>query len=275
MRDSATFAGTNEETRPRRTNTVIVGAGAAGLAAAACLQKQGVPFVLLEKSNQVGSPWRNHYDRLHVHTDRANSRLPNLPMPEHYPKYPARAQVVEYLELYASHFGLEPEFGQEVVSATRRDGVWQTKSHAALYESPNLVVATGYTRVPYGPNVQIRQDSQIPILDIGTVKLIKNGRIHIHPGIERFTGNGVIFTDGAEAKFDAVILGTGYKPRVNAFLPDVDGILDEEGAPLTNGVEASPGLFFCGFYVSPTGMLREIGIEAKQISQAIARNQIG
>ena len=74
MRDSATFARTNEKTRPRRTNTVIVGASAAGLAAAACLQKQGVPFILLEKSNQVGSSWRNHYDRLHLHTDRANSR---------------------------------------------------------------------------------------------------------------------------------------------------------------------------------------------------------
>jgi len=163
MRDSATFAGTNEETRPRRTNTVIVGAGAAGLAAAACLQKQGVPFVLLEKSNQVGSSWRNHYDRLHLHTDRANSRLPNLPMPEHYPKYPARAQVVEYLELYARHFGLEPKFGQEVVSATRRDGVWQTKSQAALYESPNLVVATGYTRVPHVPTWPGQADFQGPI----------------------------------------------------------------------------------------------------------------
>jgi hypothetical protein len=32
-----------------------------------------------------------------------------------------------------------------------------------------------------------------------------------------------------------------------------------------------PGLFFCGYYVSPTGMMREIGIEARQIAAQIAR----
>lgn len=378
---------TRKQPGTRRTNTVVIGASAAGLAVGACLQKQSIPFILLEKSNQVAAPWRNHYDRLHLHTDRGNSQLPYLPMPRRYPKYPARAQVVEYLETYARHFGLEPEFGQEVACANHQDGRWQTQTQAAHYESPNLVVATGYTRVPnvptwpgqadfqgpirhssdyrngqpyvgrrvlvvgfgnsageiaidlcehgaatvgmsvrspvnviprdfmgipvltlgqmmdtlppkladilarpmikmsigdlteyglqqlpYGPNVQIRQDSRIPILDVGTVKLIKDGRIHIHPGIERFTGKGVVFTDGTEEKFDAVILGTGYKPQVDAFLQDVDGVLDEEGTPLSSGVEAAPGLFFCGFYVSPTGMLREIGIEAKQISQAISRN---
>jgi hypothetical protein len=31
-----------------------------------------------------------------------------------------------------------------------------------------------------------------------------------------------------------------------------------------------PGLFFCGYYISPTGMLREIALEARRISAAIA-----
>jgi indole-3-pyruvate monooxygenase len=31
-----------------------------------------------------------------------------------------------------------------------------------------------------------------------------------------------------------------------------------------------PGLYFCGYYVAPTGMLREIGLEAKRISASIA-----
>lgn len=39
----------------------------------------------------------------------------------------------------------------------------------------------------------------------------------------------------------------------------------------TIGHEAAiPGLYFCGYYVSPTGMLREIAIEAKQIRVEIA-----
>jgi hypothetical protein len=34
-----------------------------------------------------------------------------------------------------------------------------------------------------------------------------------------------------------------------------------------------PGLYFCGYYVSPTGMLREIALEARQISAAIAQKR--
>ncbi|MEJ0101359.1 MAG: hypothetical protein WDO19_01870 [Bacteroidota bacterium] len=33
------------------------------------------------------------------------------------------------------------------------------------------------------------------------------------------------------------------------------------------------GIYFCGFYLSPMGMLREIGIEAKKIAKDIARKK--
>lgn len=371
-----------------QTNTLIIGASAAGLAVAACLQEQRVPFILLEKSSQVGAAWRNHYDRLHLHTDRAHSQLPHLPMPKSFAKYPARADVVAYLEAYARRFGLEPRFGQEVTAVRPQNGGWRVETADDRYQAQNVVVATGYTRVPhlpswpgqelfpgsiihssaykngklyagqrvlvvgfgnsageiaidlvengaaavgmavrhsvnviprdylgipiltigivmdkippkvadllaipmlktsigdltkyglpklpYGPNVQIRQDRQIPILDIGTVKLIKDGRIHIHPGISQFNENGAVFTDGTIKPFDAIILGTGYRPRVNEFLQEVAGVLNEDGAPQSSGQETAPGLYFCGFYISPTGMLREIGIEARRISAHIARKE--
>ena len=91
-------------------------------------------------------------------------------------------------------------------------------------------------------------------------------------GVEEFTENGVKFTDGKEAQFDAVILATGYRPQVNTFLNEMK-TYDENGTPVSSGCETSvPGLYFCGYYVSPTGMLREIAMEAKQISTAIFRN---
>src|SRR6185295_10762981 len=83
---------------------VVIGAGPAGLAAAVCLKQAGIDALLLERAGSVGASWRQHYDRLHLHTDRAHSGLPGLPMPRDYPRYPARAQVVEYLEGYAEHF---------------------------------------------------------------------------------------------------------------------------------------------------------------------------
>ena len=74
-------------------DTVIIGASAAGLATAACLKREKVPFVLLEQSGQVGSAWRNHYDRLHLHTSKGLSSLPHLVFPRQTPRYPAREQV--------------------------------------------------------------------------------------------------------------------------------------------------------------------------------------
>jgi indole-3-pyruvate monooxygenase len=40
--------------------TVIIGAGAAGLAVGACLQQAGIPNTILEQSDKVGASWRRH-----------------------------------------------------------------------------------------------------------------------------------------------------------------------------------------------------------------------
>jgi thioredoxin reductase len=129
----------------------------------------------------------------------------------------------------------------------------------------------GLRKLPYGPATQIQNDKHIPLIDVGTIKLIKQGCITVHSGVEEFTENSIKFTDGKEAGFDAVVLATGYRPRVNAFLNEPT-THDENGTPFSTGREASvPGLYFCGYYVSPTGMLREIAKEARQISSEIVR----
>jgi cation diffusion facilitator CzcD-associated flavoprotein CzcO len=131
----------------------------------------------------------------------------------------------------------------------------------------------GLRRPPRGPLAQIDRDRRIPLIDVGTIDLIKRGQIMVYPGIERFTPGGVIFTDGRQQAFDAVVLATGYRPRVNAFLQGAAAAYDDQGTPLCSGSEAPlAGLYFCGFYVSPTGMLREIGQEARRIAAAIAEN---
>ena len=106
-------------------DAIIVGAGPAGLACAATMQAAGLNATVLEKAGNVGSAWRRHYDRLHLHTDRGHSGLPGLPMPRSYPAYPSRAQMVAYLEGYAerlrsSRFSTRRSRGFAV---TVRDGV--------------------------------------------------------------------------------------------------------------------------------------------------------
>jgi cation diffusion facilitator CzcD-associated flavoprotein CzcO len=336
----------------------------------------------------VGTTWRKHYDRLHLHTDKKNSELPFASFSKDYPRYPSRDQVVAYLEDYAKEFELDIRFNQQVVSARRKDGQWQVQTQDTLHSSPNLVVASGYARqplspafpgmdnfkgkiihsseykngsefngknvlvvgfgnsggeiavdlyehgakpslavrnavnviprelagipilsigivqskmpdwladainapilhtvvgditkyglrkLPYGPATQIKKDKRIPLIDVGTMRLIRAGQIAVYSGVEEFSENRIRFNDGKEAEFDAVILATGYRPQISDFLQDSASVLDEEGAPTSTGKESTiPGLYFCGYYVSPTGMLREIALEARQISKAIAQKQ--
>jgi cation diffusion facilitator CzcD-associated flavoprotein CzcO len=132
----------------------------------------------------------------------------------------------------------------------------------------------GLHHLPYGPNTQIVRHKRVPVLDIGTMELIKKGYIKIYPGIKSFTSSGVRFTDGREENFDAVVLATGFHPHVKEFLQNYQAVTDTDGRPLISGAESAlPGLYFCGFSVSPYGMLNQIGREARQIAKAIARSE--
>ena len=132
-------------------DAVIIGAGPAGLAAAACLKARGLDVVILEKSNAVGSVWRRHYDRLHLHTDRGHSALPGVPMPPSYGRYPSRAQVVEYLERYAVGFDLKPRFNAQVSQVRRSGALWRADARDETVEAPVAVIATGLADFPYSP----------------------------------------------------------------------------------------------------------------------------
>lgn len=128
----------------------------------------------------------------------------------------------------------------------------------------------GLKKLPYGPNTQIARYGRIPLLDIGTVSLIKQGLLQVKPAIKQFTQEGVQFVDGQSQSYEAVVLATGYQPNLNVFASGIGAALDDEGRPMGSGQESAlNGLYFCGFYVSPTGMLREIGIEAKKIARSI------
>jgi cation diffusion facilitator CzcD-associated flavoprotein CzcO len=128
----------------------------------------------------------------------------------------------------------------------------------------------GLAKPPHGPFVQIARRARIPLIDVGTIRLIREGHVAVRPGIERFTRTGVVFTDGTAEDVDAVILATGFRPAFETFLESAAAILDEDGRPRRTGPQPElPGLYLCGFYVSPTGMLREIAVEARAIARDI------
>jgi cation diffusion facilitator CzcD-associated flavoprotein CzcO len=365
-------------------DTLILGAGPAGLAVGACLRQAGASFEILERKEAVGATWRGHYDRLHLHTTKRHSALPGMPYPDGYPSYPSRAQVVEYLDAYATRFTLDPRFDESVTSVKTAAGGYDVESNGRTLRAKHVVVATGYNRTPlrpswpgqeefggvvlhsreykngepfrgkrvlvvgmgntggeigldliehgaqpsialrspvivlprdflgrptqitailtrglprsvrdflgaqvsrlafgdlsrygfgkptFGPMTSIEVHKRIPLLDVGMVARVKEGAMRLMPDVKRFTQGGVVFADGKEEAFDAVILATGYRTGLEDLL-HVPGLLDDRGVPSSvHDAGRANGLFFVGFANVATGLLREIGFQARSVAETIA-----
>ncbi len=125
---------------------MIIGAGPSGLAAAGALRAAGAEAVVLEAADAVGSLWRKHYDRLHLHTVKKHSALPGLPYPDDVPKHVPRDAVVAYLERYAEHFDIRPRFGVRVGGISRLEGRYALDTSDGALTAANVIVATGYNR---------------------------------------------------------------------------------------------------------------------------------
>jgi indole-3-pyruvate monooxygenase len=366
-----------------RVETLVVGAGPAGLAVAACLRRAGREFVVVEQLDSVGARWRSRYRRLHLHTAKQYSGLPHLPFPKSAPRYPSRDEVVAYLESYGRHFGIEPRVDERVVALSRDDGGWRAStSGGSTYHAQHIVLCTGRSDVPHrphwpgddtfpgeilhsadfvsgerfagkrvlvvglgnsggeialdlaengarpdiavrsavnivprdflgqpiqrstivlsrvplairdrvgrlisrlvfgdlaalglppapeGPVSQIAHRGRIPLIDVGTVALVRAGRIGLRRDVARFAGDRVDFADGSYDRYDAVVLATGYRAGVAALTAGL-GVLPENGYPASVTHPATPGLYFVGFRTPPTGHLRQIAIDARRVASDI------
>ena len=377
------------------TEVLVIGAGPAGLAVAATLKGKGRRPLVIEKSTQVGASWRNHYERLHLHTVKALSALPGLPFPDEAPRYVPRQGVVDYLAAYAARAGIEPCFGEEAAAIVRDPaGRWHTSTRSGrTFVSDAVVVASGANNHPFAPTIdgeerfgpggrivhsrdyrdatpfagervlvvgmgntgaeialdltehgvtvalsvrspvnivhrdvlgrptqqtsimlarlptpigdavarllcdvtvgdigryglprsrvsplrQLREEGRTPVIDVGTLARIKTGEIAVFPGIRRLVAGGAEFVDGRTAKFDAIVLATGYRAGVAALFPDSAVPVDASGLPVQlAGTGDLEGAFFVGFDLrQPGGLLRTIAEQALAVAERIVASPAG
>lgn len=127
----------------QQSTTLIVGASISGLACSACLKKQCIEHIIIEKESQVATPWHNHYERLHLHTNKSLSNLPYKKFDKKIPRYPSRKQVIDYLESYQQTFNINPVFNTEAKKIKQENDYWITETNNGVFKSKYIIIATG------------------------------------------------------------------------------------------------------------------------------------
>jgi putative flavoprotein involved in K+ transport len=119
---------------------------------------------------------------------------------------------------------------------------------------------------------QFLRSQTLPILDHGFVAAVREHRIAVVPAVTGFAAGRVRLADGQTVAPDDVIAATGYRPALQGMVGHL-GVLDERGLPRTRGARTVPGcdgLYFVGISVQLSGLLREIGREARAVAEALA-----
>jgi putative flavoprotein involved in K+ transport len=142
-----------EGTAMTSAETVVIGAGAAGLGVAVEMRRRGIDdVVVLERADSVGSSWRARYDGLHLNTVRRLSGLPRHPIPAGAGTWPSREAFIAYLEDVAARSGVDVRFGVEVQRIDRDGNRWKVETSSGVLQARFVVVAAGYDRVPWIPD---------------------------------------------------------------------------------------------------------------------------
>jgi putative flavoprotein involved in K+ transport len=134
-----------------RVETVIIGAGQAGLAMGYHLARQGQSLLILDAHERIGDSWRNRWDSLRVFTPARYDGLPGWSFPASGWSYPTKDEVADYLESYAARFRLPVRAGIRVDGLSWEQGGYVITSGLSRYEADNVVVATGGYRDPRIP----------------------------------------------------------------------------------------------------------------------------
>jgi putative flavoprotein involved in K+ transport len=131
--------------------TIVVGAGQAGLSVGYHLSQLGRPFMILEANERVGDPWRRRWDSLRLFTPARFDGLDGLPFPAPPHYFPTKDEMAAYLEGYVDHFHLPVHTGTRVERLSRSGDVFLAETNRGSYTADNVVVAMSNFQRPKVP----------------------------------------------------------------------------------------------------------------------------
>lgn len=165
-------------------DTLVVGAGSSGLAAAKNLLEAGFEVDVVERERDLGGNWNfagsgsRVYSGTHTISSKPFTQYPDFPMPDADPDYPHHSRIHAYLRRYADHFGVTPRiaFSTSIESATPLDGGgWRVElarvaedgtlgGDLEVREVERLIVANGHNWHPKVPEYPGQRDFRGEVL---------------------------------------------------------------------------------------------------------------
>ncbi|CAN7417867.1 NAD(P)/FAD-dependent oxidoreductase [Pseudomonas sp. V98_8] len=137
-------------------DTLIVGAGQAGVAMSEHLSKLGVPHLVLER-NRIAERWRTgRWDSLVANGPAWHDRFPGLEFDDISPDgFAPKERVADYFEAYARKFKAPIRTGVEVKKVERNVGRpgFTIETSQGVIEASRVVAATGPFQRPVIPPI--------------------------------------------------------------------------------------------------------------------------
>jgi putative flavoprotein involved in K+ transport len=134
---------------------LVVGAGQAGLSAAARLAAVGVDAMIVDREDRVGDNWRNRYARLRLHTETPVNHLPFVPFPDTAPGFMSAGSFGNFLEAYAEIMELNVWTRTEFLGGAYDEdsGTWDARVCRAdgterILHPRHLIIASGLSDIP-------------------------------------------------------------------------------------------------------------------------------
>ncbi len=155
--DTRTAAAAYAERDPA---VLVVGAGQAGLCAAARLGQLQVDTLIVDQEARIGDNWRHRYHALVLHNQVHVNHLPYMPFPPTWPAYIPKDKLADWFEAYAASMELNCWTGTEFTGgsydeANRRWSVVLRRADGTTREMHprHIVMATGASGIPNLPDI--------------------------------------------------------------------------------------------------------------------------
>ena len=138
----------------RRTATVVIGAGHAGLAMSRCLSERGIDHVVLERG-AVANSWRTErWDSLRLLTPNWQSRLPGFGYDGDDPDgFRTMPEVIAFIDRYAAAIAAPVETHTRVRSVRATDAGYLVSTDRGDWHCRTVVLASGACNLPAVPRV--------------------------------------------------------------------------------------------------------------------------